>query len=98
MTNAPNLVSQSEPSAPKVIMVENNIQTDFSLVSVGTLASVTPEKRIPRKKRNKKSPEMSPPRKYLIPDQDNNILSTEKDQNLPPHLETFPPGFRLLVN
>ena len=44
VTNAPSLIRQSEPPAPKVIMVDNKIRTDVSLLSVGTGASVTPEK------------------------------------------------------
>ena len=34
----------------KVILVESKMRNDFSLLSVGTRASVTPERRIPRKK------------------------------------------------
>ena len=51
-----------------------------------------------KKKRNMKSPAMSPPRKDLIPKQDTNRLSTEKDQNFPPHLANFPPGLKSLIN
>ena len=98
MTNATNLVSQSEPQTPKVIMVGNKIRTDVSLLFVRTGAILNPEKRIPRKKRNMKSPEMSPPRKDIIQNQDNNKLSTEKDQSFPPNLETFPPGFKSIIN
>ena len=49
----------------------------FFFWDVGTGASVTPETCIPRKKRNMKSPAMSPPRKYLIPNQDINIIFTK---------------------
>ena len=45
-----------------------------------------------------KSPAMSPPRKYLIPKQDNNRSKTDKDQKFPPHLAKFPPGFKSLIN
>ena len=38
----------------------------------GTRASVTPEKRLPKNK-NKRSLAMSPPRKYLIPNQDKKL-------------------------
>ena len=50
VTDAPNLISQSEPPAPKEIMVNPKMQTDFYVLSVATGASETPEKRIPRKK------------------------------------------------
>ena len=50
------------------------MRTDVYILSVGTLASVTPEKHIPGNKRNMKSPEMSPPRKYPISNQDINKL------------------------
>ena len=76
--NAQNLNSKSEPPAPKVIMVDNKIRTDVSLLYLVTGASLTPKKRIPRKKSNMKSPEMFPPRKDLIPNQYHNRLSTEK--------------------
>ena len=75
-------------------MVDNKIRTDVSLLSQGTAASATPEKLIYKKEKNIKSPTMLPPRKDLIPNQDNNRLSTEKDQSFPPHLEKFPPGFK----
>ena len=40
--NASNLISQSEPIAPKLIMVDNIMRTDVSILSVGTGAIVTP--------------------------------------------------------
>ena len=49
------------------------LQNDLSVNSVlagETRAIVTPEKRIPRKKRNIKSLATSPPRKDSIPNQD----------------------------
>ena len=46
MTNIPNLISQSEPSAPKKIMVEEKIQTYSYIFCKGTRASVPTEKRI----------------------------------------------------
>ena len=51
-------------------MVESKIRTDVSILYGGTGASVTPEKRIPGKQRNMKSPVMSPPRKDTVPYQD----------------------------
>ena len=45
-----------------------------------------------------KSPAMSSPRTYPIPNQNINILITEKYQSLPPYLSKFPPGFRSLLN
>ena len=45
-----------------------------------------------------KSSVMSPPRKDTIPNQDTNILGTKKYQCLAPHLETFTPGFKSLIN
>ena len=41
---------------------------------------------------------MSLPRNYPIPNQDINILITEKYQSIPLHLEKFPPGFKSLIN
>ena len=41
---------------------------------------------------------MSPPRKYLIPNQDINILRTEKYQSLPPQLAKYCPGYKSLIN
>ena len=43
------------------------------------------------------SPEMSPPRKDSIPNQDINRLSTKK-LHIPPQLARFPPGFKSLIN
>ena len=60
VTNAPNLIIQSEPPASKVIIVDRKVQTDIYLFSGGTGASATPGKRIPRKKRKMKSLSMSP--------------------------------------
>ena len=51
-TNGSNLITQSEAPVPEVIVLEN-IWTDISVnyrLTVETRASVTPEKRIPRKK------------------------------------------------
>ena len=74
------------------------MRTDVSIVSVGTGASVTPEKYTPRNKRSMKPTAMLPPRKDPIPNQDINILITKKYQILSPHLAKFPPGFKSLIN
>ena len=79
-------------------MVNAKIQTDVSILFVGTGASVTTEKRIPGKKRNMKSPAMSSPIKYHIPNQDINRLITEKYASLPPINAKYPPGFKPLFN
>ena len=73
-------------------------RTVVSLFSGGTGASVTPEKSIPKKKRNMNPPEMSPPIKYPIPNQDIHILITEQDPSLPTILEKYPPGYKQLFN
>ena len=78
--------------------MDNKIQTDVSLLSVVTEASVTPEKRIPRKKNNMKSLSMSPPRKDPIPNQDINILGTEADKILPPQYAKYRPGYKSLIH
>ena len=41
---------------------------------------------------------MSPQRKGQIPNQYINILITEKDPNLPPHLAKYLPGYKSLLN
>ena len=54
VTNGPNFITQSESSAPEVIVVDK-LQTDLSVdygLTGETRASVTPEKHI-KKKRNK---------------------------------------------
>ena len=63
-----------------------------------TGASITPEKHIPRKKRNMKSLTISPPRKDPIPNQDINMIRTVKDQNIPPQLLKFCLGYKSLIN
>ena len=45
--NEPNLISQSEPPAPKEIMVDPKMRTGVSVLSGNTGASATPGKRIP---------------------------------------------------
>ena len=82
VTNGPNLITKSEAPAPEVIVV-NKLRTDIYVNSglMGeTKASVTPEKRIPRKKRNIKSLATSPPRKDPSTNQDKNTLGIQKDQ------------------
>ena len=70
----------------------------LSVLSGAIGASITPEKRIIRKKRNIKLLATSPPRKDPIPNQYKNNLGIEKYQSLPPHLPKFPPGFKSLRN
>ena len=60
-------------------MVNPKMRTDISDLSVGTGASVTQEKRVPRKKNNMKSLATSPPRKDPITNPDIKILGTKKD-------------------
>ena len=45
-----------------------------------------------------KSPEISPPRKDPIPNQDINILITEPYPSLPLIIEKYPPGYQPLFN
>ena len=59
-------------------MVEDKMRTDVYILYGVTGDSVTTETIIPRKKRNMKSPAMSPPRKDLITNQYINIIITEK--------------------
>ena len=75
-------------------MLDKKIRTGVSLLSGGTGDSVTPEKRTPRKKKNKKSLAMSPPKKDQIPNQDIDRLGTNNDQSLPPHLAKYFPGYK----
>ena len=70
--------------------------TDVSVFLAETGASATPEKLIPRKKKNIKSLAMSPQRKDPIPNQDIDMLGTEKDQSLPPQWAKFRPGYKSL--
>ena len=63
------MISQSEPPAPKEIMAPKP-QTDLSVLSGATGASITPEKLIPRKKKIIKSLVTLPPRKDPIQNQD----------------------------
>ena len=74
------------------------VQTDisvFSEVTGATVASVTTEKRI---KIKNKPFVTSPPRNYPIPNHDKNNLGIKKDQSLPPHVSQFTPGFKSLIN
>ena len=98
MTNAPKFISQSESSAPKLVMADDKLRTDVSILSGETGAILTLEKLILRKKRSMKSPAMSPLRKDPILNQDINRLITKKDQNIPPHFEKFPPGSKSFLN
>ena len=78
--------------------MDNKIRTDVSIFYGRTGAGVNPEKRIIRRKNNMKSLAISPPRKDLIPNQDINMLGTEKYQSLPPQLTKFRPGYKSLIN
>ena len=60
--------------------------------------SITPEKRIPRRKGNIKSLAASPPRKDQIPNQNKKTFGIQKYQCPPPHEPTFPSGFKSLRN
>ena len=75
VTNEPNLITQSEALSSKLIVVDK-IRTNISVnsgLTGETRASVTPGKKNLRKKRNKKSLAISPPRNYPIQNQDKNI-------------------------
>ena len=74
------------------------MRTDVSIFSVSTGATVTPEKRIPIKKKSIKPLTMTPQRKDPIPNQDINMLGTKKDQILPPQLAKFRSGYKSLIN
>ena len=77
------------------------VQTDLSVFfrsNRRNRASVTPEKRIPGKKRNIRSLATSPPRKDTIPNQDKNTSGIEKYQSLPSHVPKFPTGSKSLRN
>ena len=63
-------------------MLESKIPTDVFLLS-GTGASITTEIQIPRKKRNKRSPEMFPTRKYPIPNQESKSPAMYPSRNYP---------------
>ena len=45
-----------------------------------------------------KPPEMSPPKKDPIPNQDSNRIITQQDPILPPLLEKYPTRFKPLFN
>ena len=79
-------------------MVNNKIQTDVYLLSGGTGDSVTPGKRIPRKKNSMKPLAMLLPRKDTITNQDINRLGTKKYKSLPPQLDKYRPGYKQLIN
>ena len=79
-------------------MVDNKIRTYVSIFSGGTGASVTPEKIIPRNKKNMKSLTTSPPINDPTPNQDINRLRTKKYQSIPPQSSKYCPGFKSLIN
>ena len=79
----------------------DKLQTDLSVnfgLTGETRASVTPEKLIPKMKRNIKPLATSPPRKDPIPNQDKNTSGHQRDQCLPPHKPPFSPVFKSLRN
>ena len=45
-----------------------------------------------------KSPEISPPRKYPIPNQDSTRIITQQDTNLPPHLTKVLTGRKTFID
>ena len=94
------MITQSEAPEPEVIVV-GQLQTDLSInygLTGEKRASVTSEKRIPRKNINIKSLATSPPRKDPILNQDKNTLGLQKDQCLQLHVPPFTPGFKSLRN
>ena len=76
----------------------DKIQTDISVLSGATGASITPGKRIPGKKKNMKSLATPSLRNDTITSQGINTLGIEKYQSLPPHLPKFTPRFKSLRN
>ena len=76
------MINQSEAPALELILADKR-RTDLYVnygLTVEARSSVTPEKRIPRKKINIKSLAMSPPIKDPIPNQDKNTLGIQKYQ------------------
>ena len=51
----------------------------------------------PKKKRNIKSPEMPPPKKDPIPNQDSTIIINQKDPILPPLLSKCPTVYKPFI-
>ena len=79
-------------------MVEK-IWTDLSVnsgLTGETRASVTPENASQERKR-KKTPAMSPPIKYPIPNQNKDTLGLEKYQCLTSHVPQFASRFKSLI-
>ena len=88
------MITQSEAPAPELLVMDKlrtDLYVNYGLTGV-TRASVKPKKRIPIRKRNKKSLAMSPLRKDPIPNQDKNTLGLQKYQCLSPHVPPFTPG------
>ena len=99
VTEAPNLISPSEPPAPKLKVVNPKIRTDATVLSTETTGAILiPENRIPRKKRNIKSIVTLLPKKDPISNQDKNTLGTKQDQILPPHSPKFSPEYTSLID
>ena len=98
VTNGPNFISQSEPPAPKEIMVDK-LLTDKSVMSGVTRAIgaiLTPE--IAYQERKINSLARLPPIKDPIPNQDKNTLGIEKYKIIPPQVPKFTPGLKSLRN
>ena len=73
------------------------MQTNVYLLYRRTGTSVTPERYITRGK-NTKSPAISPPRKYQIPNHYIKILITQKYPILPPIIAKHTTGYKPLFN
>ena len=73
------------------------MQTNVYLLYRRTGASVTPERHITRGA-NTKSPAISPPRKYQIPNHYIKILITQKYPILPPIIAKHTTGYKPLFN
>ena len=84
-----------EPLAPQEILLVSKIPTGVSLF-LGTKASVTPERWIPRKS-HMKSSSMLPPRKDSIPNKYSNRFITQQDPILPPLFAKVPTGHKSII-
>ena len=72
--------------------------TGETCLTGGKRASVTQEKRIPKKNKYIKSLAFSPLRKYPIPNQDRKIMGLNKYQCLTLDIPPFIPGNKILLN
>ena len=100
------MISQSEAPAPEEIEVYKQQRDLFSLsvsavetnLTRGTRSSVTPEKRIPKKKKYIKPLALSPLRKGTIPNQDFKNVKLNKYQCLTLDVPPFLPVNKILLN